>query len=137
MNWPDWDKALLALTLWREAQGEGREGMQAVGCVIRNRAVQGVPWTTVMSKKWQFSSLTAPGDAMLIRWPVNDLAFTTAMDLVDGIYNNSLPDNTGGATHYRNPATATSKPFQDAVDTGQLIKTVTIGHHDFYRPQHL
>ena len=33
MNWLDWDKSLLALVLWREARGEGREGMQAVACV--------------------------------------------------------------------------------------------------------
>lgn len=137
MNWPDWDKALLALVMWREACGEGREGMQAVGCVVRNRAAQGVPWALVMAKKWQFSSMTAPGDAMLVQWPTNGLAFETAMDLADGIYNKSIPDNTGGATHYRNPVTATSKSFQNMIDTGQLIKTVTIGRHDFYRPPHL
>ena|SRR5581483_1566543 len=133
MTWNDWDKALLALTLWREARGEGKEGMQAVGCVIRNRANANGSWRKTMAAKWQFSSLTAPGDSMLISWPTNEKTFEDAMEIAEGIYNNSLPDITLGSTHYRNPVTATSKSFQKAVDSGQLIKTVTIGHHEFYK----
>jgi len=35
---------LPAVTIWREARGEGQPGMLAVAFVIRNRAQQGKPW---------------------------------------------------------------------------------------------
>lgn len=135
MNFNDYSKALLALVIWREASGEGPEGMQAVGCVVRNRAAKaGGDYSAVITKKWQFSSMTAPGDGALIRWPAaTDKAFETARDIADHIYDGTLPDITGGATSYRNPVTATSESFQKAVDSGELVMTRQIGHHVFYK----
>lgn len=127
MTWTDYTKALLALTMWREARGEGSEGMQAVGCVVRNRAKQG-DWGHVMTAKWQFSSLTASADPMLIQWPKgDDPTFQTAMKLADGIMDNSLPDTTGGATHYFNPNVVL--PSWAAT----MTHTVDIKHHTFFK----
>lgn len=125
MVWTDWQKAILALVMWREARGEGKEGMQAVGCVVRNRAGDMI---NKIEAKWQFSSLTAPGDPMLIQWPAdNDPQFAIAMELAEGINNWSTPDITHGATHYFNPSVVL--PSWAAT----MTKVATIGHHDFYR----
>lgn len=127
MDWDGYNQFLLALTMWREARGEGAEGMKAVGCVIRNRAHNGT-WSQVMTAKWQFSSLTAPGDPMLVQWPVQeDAQFLMAMSLAAGIYLGTIPDSTDGATHYFNPNVVKPKWAQT------LTKVVTIGHHDFYK----
>lgn len=130
MTWDDYNKALLALTMWREARGEGAEGMQAVGCVVRNRVERQSygDWSQCITAKWQFSSLTAPGDAMLVQWPeTGDAPFKTCMLLAEGIYNGTVIDNTDGATHYFNPNVVMPKW------ASQLTKIKSIGHHVFYK----
>jgi N-acetylmuramoyl-L-alanine amidase len=139
MNWDDVRKFLLALTMWREAQGEGRTGMRAVGHVIRNRVLAGkLDYLNAIEARNQFSSISIRGDGETIDWPKQDgsakaVAFETAMQLVPAILDGSDEDLTGGATFYRNPVTATSKWFDQAVATGKLEKIVSIGHHDFYK----
>lgn len=128
MTQSDFDKSILALTLWREARGEGMDGMRAVGCVIRNRVTPTMGWARVIEAKWQFSSLTAPGDPELVLWPLpDDLSWQSAMVLAEGVYNGSLTDNTGGATHYFNPSVVLPKW------AATLTKTLDIGNHAFYR----
>lgn len=127
MTFHDYSKALLALVMWREARGEGQQGMEAVGCVVRNRVTNG-DWAEVISKKWQFSSLTASGDPMLIQWPsVDDPQFQIALVLADGIVDGTIPDITDGATHYFNPNVVL--PTWAA----KMTKVKSIGHHDFYK----
>lgn len=127
MDWSTYNRTLLALVMWREARGEGSEGMKAVGCVVRNR-VKNDTWTQIITAKWQFSSMTAPGDLMLIQWPVEgDSQFLEAMLLADGIYNGAIVDITNGATHYFNPNVVLPKW------AASLSKTMTLGHHDFYK----
>lgn len=104
MAWENYYRIMLALTAWREARGEGREGMRAVLHVIRNRVNKGWgDWDHVVTKKWQFSSLTAPGDSQLVRWPDSpDEKFALAMQLADAVYDGTDPDITGGAVYYAN-----------------------------------
>ena len=40
MTWSDWDKAILALTMWREARGEGKS-------CVRMREEACPPWLRV------------------------------------------------------------------------------------------
>lgn len=123
----DYNKSLLALTLWREARGEGQEGMQAVGNVIRNRTVNG-NWAQVMEAKWQFSSLTAPGDLELVAWPQPaDASWQSAMAIAEGVYSGTLPDVTGGATHYF----ATTIPTPSWAN--KMTFTVQIGKQRFFK----
>lgn len=127
MTWSDWDKALLALVMWREARGEGREGMRAVGHVVKNR-VKFTEWDKVITAKWQFSSMAAPGDPQLTVWPqAGDLVFELAMSLAEAIYSGEDADNTNGATHYFNPNVVL--PTWAAA----MTKVASIGHHDFYK----
>lgn len=113
--------------MWREARGEGQEGMQAVGCVVRTRAAS-LLWDKVICAKWQFSSMTAPGDSQLVAWPgQGDPTWQQAMTLAEGIYAGTVPDNTGGATHYFNPSVV----LPSWAEKMEYIKS--IGHHDFYK----
>lgn len=143
MVWTDWFKAVLALVVWREAQGEGEDGMRAVAHVIRNR-VEAThiedSWDDVIEQKWQFSSLTAPGDAMLVRWPRHDsptdqATFQTAMEIAERVYNGSDFDLTNGAHFYANLAviSTTSSFWAVANDTVNHPQTAKIGHHTFFK----
>lgn len=129
MTWNDYYKTMLAITGFREARGEGREGIRAVLHVIRNRVNAGYgDWDHVITKKWQFSSLTAPGDSQLVVWPDSpDPIFETCMNLAEEVFNNTDPDITAGSTHYFNPHVV----LPDWAAGMQLM--ATIGNHVFYR----
>lgn len=126
-----WYKALLALVLWREAQGEPHEGRVAIANVIRNRVLSthhDDQWDNVMEKKWQFSSLTAPGDPTLVRWPDNtDPVFQDCARIAIATIEGTIEDNTGGATLYANLNVC------DPAWTHTATKTVVIGHHTFFK----
>ncbi len=131
MNWADYYKISLALCMWREARGEGHDGMRAVGHVIRNRVVADkIPddWDQVIFRKWQFSSMTATGDSQLTAWPKHgDPEFDDALDISEHVYRGDDFDLTQGATHY----------FADTIPMPQWAKnmteTVKLGHHTFYK----
>lgn len=133
--WDNYRKVVLSLVIWREASGEGREGMRAVAHVIWNRHLAGAAdIVTVVAAKNQFSSMTVAGDGQTVRWPsYPDASFELAMALAESVAAQGDVDITGGATFYRNPQTATSKWFDENVANGNLVKTVSIGHHDFYK----
>jgi N-acetylmuramoyl-L-alanine amidase len=98
--WKSYQLSLLALVIWREARGEGPKAMMAVGCAIRNRVERPIWWgkdyISVITKKWQFSSMAAPGDMQLIRYPqAGDSAFEQALQIaewvISGIVSNPFP----------------------------------------------
>lgn len=115
--------------MWREARGEGSEGMTAVGCVIHNRVLAGRSnWLGVIYAPWQFSSMTAKGDPELSLWPKEgDSSWDNAMLLSEHIYTSGITDPTGGATHY----------FATSIEEPSWAKTMTftvqIGHQRFYK----
>lgn len=132
MTMSDWNKALLALVIWREARGEPYPGKIAVAAVIRNR-VQAThlpdQWDEIIERKWQFSSITAPGDPMLIQWPhENDESWIDSMNVAEGVFSGMTQDNTGGATLYAN-LNVCNPPW----DFTKLIKTANIGAHTFFK----
>jgi len=131
MTWNDWFKAILALVLWREARGEGHNGMRAVAHVIKNRVdATHLPdqWEDIIEKKWQFSSLTAPGDATLVTWPKQpDLSFEDAMQIATAVIMGTDSDLTLGSTHYANLAIC------DPAWAHTMTPTVVIGHHSFFK----
>ena len=130
MNWASWYIAVAALCAWREARGEGPEGMRAVLHAMRNRVLSQKfgDWADVVCKKWQFSSMTAPGDPELILWPrTGDKQFEDAYALALTVFCGTDPDNTHAATHYFAPASVL--PDWAA----KMVKVASIGHHDFYR----
>lgn len=128
MSIAQYEITLASLCAWREARGEGIDGIRAVLHVIRNRTAGGQSWSDVICRKWQFSSMTAPGDSQLILWPLStDPIFDDCLRLAELIYEGGDFDLTNGATHYFNPGVVLP-------DWAAKMKRVAvIGHHDFYR----
>jgi N-acetylmuramoyl-L-alanine amidase len=96
------DYALVALTLWREARGEGTTGMTAVACVIRNRVHKhnSTPFAQCV-KKWAFSSITDPKDQQLTLYPVDtDPQWQQAQLIAGNVLDGQTQDITSGATLY-------------------------------------
>lgn len=138
------DLEVVALTLHHEASGEGRRGMHAVGCVIRNRAAWG-KWGPTMRDVClahkQFSCWRPSGGTMnygrLVlhadalrrgqRPPLLQLSFDVAQALLV-----NAPDVTGGADHYYAPAAMVPKGRVPRWAEG-VAPTTTIGGHVFYR----
>lgn len=96
------DIAIGALCAWRENRGGGVAGMQSVINVLVNRAdARGTSVYTEAVRRWQFSSLTAPGDPNLALFPSEtDFEWETAVSLMHQLEKDALPDITGGATSY-------------------------------------
>jgi len=138
------DYFMMALCLWREARGEGRDGQIAVGSVIRNRSIKRM--SSVYSevvKPWQFSSITASGDAQLAKYPVLlDTGWKQCQEIAQAICDGEIADATGGATLYWNPngieSDATFKlndgsvvKFPKTWSVHAVKETVVIGNHVF------
>lgn len=126
------DAVFLALTVWREARGEPYEGKVAVARSVLNRVSRPAWWgndvLTVVTKKWQFSSLTDPNDRQLTTWPASQDArwwecVQIARDLIHGAH---LPNPAPGADSYY--AVSISAPKWATPETF----VAQVGNHRFY-----
>jgi len=116
-----WSPIFLAIAIWREARGTGETGMTAVGYSIMERVEHPTWWghtlAEVLAKKWQYSSLAAPGDPQLILWPVDeDVSWRLAMAVADAVLAKSVPNPVPAADSYFDasispPKWATPKRF--------------------------
>lgn len=122
----------IARTIWAEARGEGRLGMAAVGCVIRNRADHPRWWgrdlVSVCRAPSQFSCWNAddPQRPRLLAVTAADAAFASALALAAAVVDRSQPDLTGGADSYANLAVC-----HPAWARGR-VPTAVIGAHSFF-----
>jgi N-acetylmuramoyl-L-alanine amidase len=103
--WKSYQLSLLALVMWREARGEGIKAMTAVGCSIRNRVQRpswwGKDYIGVITKKWQYSSMAAPGDPQLILYPQStDATFEQALQAAQWVMDGTVVTNAPGADSY-------------------------------------
>jgi len=132
------DRHSVALCAWKEARGEGQEGMRAVMHVIVNRA--GHPGFAadvhgVVYGKNQFTSMSVPSDPEFNLEPKSDdLQFSYCSGIADSVLSGDDPDPTNGAHYYDNPRTATSGWFSRViVGQPQLHPlTASIGRQNFY-----
>lgn len=124
---------ILARTVWGEARGQGRAGMEAVAATIANRVHNprwwGNGWLSVCRKPYQFSCWNPddPNLPKMLKVDGTDAAFVTALAVADEAINGRLADPTGGADSYFDlsisaPSWATADKF-----------TVQIGDMRFYR----
>ena len=91
------DTVFLALVVWREARGESNECKSAVAFSILNRVKRPSWWgktvQEVLFKKWQYTSMTAPHDPQLTKWPIDsdkswEQCFRAAVDAIsDNVLN--------------------------------------------------
>ena len=116
-----YEVVLLALTVWREARGEPFEARVAVAHSIKNRVERpswwGKDWISVLTKKWQYSSLTDPRDTQLTTWPkADDATFAECLNVAEGVMSGSFNSPVKGADSYFDdsiapPAWATPETF--------------------------
>lgn len=130
MTSDDYSKFLLALTIYREARGEGEAGMTAVGHVIANRCFQwGRTWHDAITSRNQFSSMSVAGDSQTVVWPpVNDPVF----EIAENVYVGFSKDNTGGALYYANEGAISSDWYRkEIIENPEHPVTVVIGKQTF------
>lgn len=102
------DVTLLRILLWREARGEviqHPDELIAIGYTVIDRVKKPSWWghdvLSVISKKWQYSSLTAPGDPNLVSWPTSDdVTWAKCGDIAYSVYTGAVPNPTQGADSY-------------------------------------
>ncbi len=125
------DIFMLSLCLYREARGDGYNGMVAVGCVVRNRVnKRGSTYYAEVVRPWQFSSITAHGDPQLCLYPAEaDTSWIEAQTIAAKVCDGSITDTTGGATLYY----ANSIPFPASWNKAVLTATVTVGNQFFFK----
>lgn len=126
---------ILARTLWGEARGEGRLGMECVANVILNRRKSGVRWwgETVIDiclKPWQFScwNKNDVNRAKLLSVDCEDPQFMVAYDVADKALNGYLPDMTHGSDSYHDRR---MNPYPKWAEG--IAPAATIKNHVFYR----
>lgn len=128
----DRDIDILARTLYGEARGEPREGIEAIACVVLNR-VADPRWpdriAAVCLQPRQFSCWNV-NDANLrsmLLADVTDPRFNECFAIAGWSVDRGRPDITKGATHYVNPAALKQLPAW--FDAHKV--TARIGRHVF------
>jgi N-acetylmuramoyl-L-alanine amidase len=126
----------LSLVAWKEARGEGNEGMDAVMHVIINRVGHpGFAHTLhdVIYGKNQFTSMSVPTDPEFNLQPASDdPQYVFCVSLAPGIQGETDPTN--GAHYYADLKYTTSGWFfrnivQNSTDHPQVA---VIGRHTFW-----
>ena len=130
---------LLALCIWGEARGEPIEAQVGVGCVVRNRVNDpgkdwwGDTYREVLLKPKQFSCFNVgdPNRAKMeqllrlgeVYSKPEASAYFQAYWVANGVYEDSILDNTRGATHYHSgsivPSWAVGK--EPRIQLGRLV----------------
>jgi len=115
------DTVFLALVVWREARGESVECQTAVAYSIMNRVERPSWWgkdvQSVITKKWQYSSMTAPQDPQLSTWPKSEsLSWQECFRATVNVLNEDVKNPVPHADSYfdisiPNPVWATDDKF--------------------------
>lgn len=132
-----YEQVMLVLTVWREASGELHPAKVAVTFSILNRVAHPKWWGTrlgpVIAKKWQYSSMAAPGDPNLIRYPLpQDLSFQDALLAVNAVLAGTESNPVEGADSYYDISIAPpkwAKPEQFVKQVGAFRFYNTDGDH--------
>jgi N-acetylmuramoyl-L-alanine amidase len=125
------DLTFLALTVWREARAEVREGKLAVACSVLNRVERPTWWghtlLEVVTKKWQYSSMTDPNDPQRTKWPTSyDRAWLECLEVAAAALGRYEPNPAPGADSYF----AVSIPAPKWATPATFVRQ--IGAHRFY-----
>ena len=128
---------LLGLVVWREARGEPRGCRMGVASTVLNRVASPKWWgsdiSSVVTKAWQYSSLTDPHDPQLTKYPTmaDDSwheCLQVALNALDSVYGSPCP----GADSYHDTsisAPAWAKPEMFVCQIGRIRFFNTDGDH--------
>lgn len=128
--------AMLLMVVGREALNQSPLTMMGVAKSIANRVGHpswwGQSWLQVIEHKWAYSSMTAPGDPNLVKYPVmTDKAWQIALQCAESAYWGVGTDPTNGATDYFDRSLDAHPPGW-ATD-GSHICTVSLGAIHFWK----
>lgn len=127
----DAGKVFLCVAAWKEARGEADPhlSMRAVMHAIVNSArLRKMELVDQILYPLYISSLTAPADGQLTKWPkANDPLFGFCLSVVDAVVDGTDEDPTEGATNYFNPHIVLPNW------AAKMVKIKDIGNHAFYR----
>ena len=126
---------LLALCIWREARGELYDAKTGVAWTIKNRVAKpgwwGHSWVSVILQPWQFSSFNH-NDPNSGKFPTEaDPSWQDSLDVAYKVFNDAIPDPTGGATSYFDKSMDSDPPKWSS--DGSNVKTVDLGALHFYK----
>jgi spore germination cell wall hydrolase CwlJ-like protein len=133
IDYGTYERSLLALLVWREARGELHPAKVAVTYSVLNRVASPKWWGdsigAVIAKKWQYSSMAAPGDPNLIQYPLpNDLSFQDSLCAVNRVLAGGEKNPVPGAdsyfeNHIAPPAWAKPEQFVGQVGAFRFYNT--------------
>jgi N-acetylmuramoyl-L-alanine amidase len=134
------DLQSIALCVWKEARGEGNDGMRAVMHVIANRARAWYSHVTdpihyAVYAKNQFTSMSVSSDPEYNLGPRDDDAqYTYCLQIATPVLNGVDPDPTDGALYYARLSQVTSGWFKKNIidNPTQHPHKADIGHQVFY-----
>lgn len=138
LDYDDNDLHSAALCAWKEARGEGPQGMRAVLHVLKNRCGHpGFAGTLheVIYGKNQFTSMSVPSDPEFNLEPPRDAdSWLTAQQFADQVFKNDDQDNTFGAHYYANMHNVTSGWFFEHIVKQSHDHPILaqIGKHTFF-----
>lgn len=120
-----------ALCAWKEARGDGIQGMQAVISVLLNRSkASGESIYAEVYRPLQFTSMSYQHDPQLLKQPSpGDWLWKAARTLSVSASTGLLEDNTDGATSYY----AMSMDAHPPSWARNMVQAVVIGHQRFFR----
>lgn len=99
-----------AITVWGEARGEGRAGMEAVAWVLRHRARDGRHGRSLVQVArrprqfscWEDPNVKALAEA-IAKQKATPSSYVKAYDATRAVLRDEVPDPVQGATHYYAP----------------------------------
>lgn len=113
------DRLAIGRMVWGEARGEPAEGQLAAAAVALNRARErGQPVSQVIAQPKQFDGYNDRSRSL------DEAALAPVFQNIDPLLRGEIPDPTGGADHFHNPAMA--NPGWGQGKPGQMI-----GQHRF------
>lgn len=130
------DLFYLTLAIYREARGESASCRIAVGYSIMNRVERPKWWghtvEEVVTKKWQYSSVTDPHDPQLTKvWPLSTSVLAVeCLRIAEQVYDKTVPNPVKGADSYHDSSIAPPDWTKDA------RKVAVIGRITFYDVDH-
>lgn len=135
------DTFYLAFVVWREARGESRQAQEAVAWSVLNRVTRPGWWgsnvSEVVTKKWQYSSLTDTKDPQLTRWPLaTDGVWIAAVDVARAVLAGAVTNPVPGADSYYDTSIAPPAWTRTARPCGRIGRLVFWDvDHDVEAPQ--
>ena len=123
-------------TILAEADSQGDEGIAGVANVMRNRVQAGRYGgnniDAVIKKPWAFEpTMTERGRARMQSYSPESPLYQRAGEIFDQVFSGSLPDNTGGSTHFIVPGNL----GRTVPSWAQGEPVTKIRGHAFYAPE--